>query len=102
VTIAAGSGLATGGAPATAAMDAALAALSRSGQDHADLALVFMTDDGHAAAHEVLHSVPDHDVTLIRQYLGEFPLAGFFGNGEFAPVGRHNHFHTYTGVLVLF
>ena len=49
-----------------------------------------------------LFGVPDHDVTLIRRHLGEFPLAGFFGNGEFAPVGRQNHFHTYTGVLVLF
>ena len=23
-------------------------------------------------------------------------------NGEFAPVGRRNHFHNYTGVLVVF
>ena len=44
----------------------------------------------------------DHDVALIRRRLGEFPLAGFFGNGEFAPVGGRNFFHTYTGVLALF
>jgi small ligand-binding sensory domain FIST len=49
-----------------------------------------------------LFGVPDHDVSLIRQHLGEFPLAGFFGNGEFAPVGGRNFFHTYTGVLVVF
>jgi small ligand-binding sensory domain FIST len=49
-----------------------------------------------------LYGEPDHDVTLIRKYLGAFPLAGFFGNGEFAPIGRRNHFHTYTGVLVVF
>jgi small ligand-binding sensory domain FIST len=49
-----------------------------------------------------LFGVPDHDVALIRERLGDFPLAGFFGNGEFAPVGRQNYFHTYTGVLVLF
>lgn len=49
-----------------------------------------------------LFGVSDHDVTLIRERLGEFPLAGFFGNGEFAPIGRRNFFHTYTGVLVIF
>jgi small ligand-binding sensory domain FIST len=49
-----------------------------------------------------LFGVPDHDVTLIRETLGPFPLGGFFGNGEFAPVARRNFFHTYTGVLVVF
>ncbi|MEK7879716.1 MAG: FIST C-terminal domain-containing protein, partial [candidate division NC10 bacterium] len=49
-----------------------------------------------------LFGVPDHDVSLIRQHLGEFPLAGFFGNGEFAPIGGRNFFHNYTGVLVVF
>jgi small ligand-binding sensory domain FIST len=49
-----------------------------------------------------LYGQPDHDVSLVRKHLGEFPLVGFFGNGEFAPVGRRNHFHTYTGVLVVF
>ena len=49
-----------------------------------------------------LYGVPDHDVTLIRKELGAFPLAGFFGNGELAPVGRRNFFHTYTGALVVF
>jgi small ligand-binding sensory domain FIST len=49
-----------------------------------------------------LYGTPDHDVTLIRTHLGEFPLVGFFGNGEFAPIGRRNFFHTYTGVLVVF
>jgi small ligand-binding sensory domain FIST len=44
----------------------------------------------------------DHDVRLIRAELGAFPLVGFFGNGEFAPVGGRNFFHTYTGVLVVF
>jgi small ligand-binding sensory domain FIST len=48
-----------------------------------------------------LYGEPDHDVTLIRQRLGEFPLTGFFGNGELAPVGRQNFFHNYTGALLL-
>jgi small ligand-binding sensory domain FIST len=49
-----------------------------------------------------LFGVPDHDVTLIRERLGVFPLIGFFGNGEFAPIGRRNFFHNYTGALVIF
>ena len=49
-----------------------------------------------------LYGVPDHDVSLIRERLGEFPLVGFFGNGEFAPIGRRNFFHNYTGALVIF
>src|SRR6058998_3994258 len=49
-----------------------------------------------------LFGVPDHDVTLIRERLGEFPLVGFFGDGEFAPIGRQNFFHNYTGALVVF
>jgi small ligand-binding sensory domain FIST len=49
-----------------------------------------------------LFGVPDHDVTLIRERLGAFPLVGFLGNGEFAPIGRRNFFHNYTGALVVF
>jgi small ligand-binding sensory domain FIST len=48
-----------------------------------------------------LFGEPNHDVGLIRARLGDVPLAGFFGNGEFAPVGGRNFFHTYTGVLVV-
>jgi small ligand-binding sensory domain FIST len=48
-----------------------------------------------------LYGVPDHDVTLIRERLGTWPLAGFFGNGEFAPVGGASVFHNYTGVLMV-
>src|SRR5436190_462697 len=48
-----------------------------------------------------LFGAPDHDVALIRERLGEFPLVGFFGNGEFAPIGRRNFFHNYTGALVI-
>jgi len=49
-----------------------------------------------------LFGVSDHDVTLIRERLGDFPLIGFFGNGEFAPIGQRNFFHNYTGALVIF
>ncbi len=49
-----------------------------------------------------LYGVPDHDVGAIRRRLGDWPLVGFFGNGEFAPIGPTSFFHTYTGVLVVF
>ncbi len=49
-----------------------------------------------------LYGEPNHDVDLIRRRLGDLPLIGFFGNGEFAPVEHENFFHSHTGVLVLF
>ena len=55
-----------------------------------------------AARGQGLYGVPDHDVSLITEHLGEFPLVGFFGNGEFAPIGHKNFFHNYTGALVIF
>jgi small ligand-binding sensory domain FIST len=48
-----------------------------------------------------LYGEPDHDVTRIRERLGEWPLIGFFGNGELAPVGTENVVHSGTGVLVV-
>ena len=48
-----------------------------------------------------LYGQPDHDVLVIRKHFGAFPMAGFFGNAEFAPVGGQNFSHTYTGVLTL-
>jgi small ligand-binding sensory domain FIST len=35
---------------------------------------------------------------MIQDTLGDFPLAGFFGNGEIA----HDRLYGYTGVLALF
>ncbi|MBT4136954.1 MAG: hypothetical protein HOE48_03515 [Candidatus Latescibacteria bacterium] len=48
-----------------------------------------------------LYAQPDHDVLVMRKYLGAFPIAGFFGQAEFAPVGERNFVHSYTGALVL-
>ena len=55
--IAAGTGLAVGGTVDNAALEASLQAVERSGTDRADLALVFVTGDAHARAHEALHAV---------------------------------------------
>ncbi len=38
------------------------------------------------------------ELKIIRERLGDFPLVGFFGNGEIS----HNRLYTYTGVLTLF
>jgi small ligand-binding sensory domain FIST len=38
------------------------------------------------------------ELGLIRDALGDFPLVGFFGNGEIS----HNRLYGYTGVLTLF
>lgn len=44
----------------------------------------------------------DHDAALVQQILGPHPVAGFFGNGEFGPVGRRSFLHGYTASLVVF
>lgn len=38
------------------------------------------------------------ELEIIQQQLGDFPLVGFFGNGEIS----HNRLYGYTGVLTLF
>jgi small ligand-binding sensory domain FIST len=48
-----------------------------------------------------LYGVPGIDTAYIRQALGDFPLVGFFGGYELAPLGGANHVFAYTGVLAL-
>lgn len=45
-----------------------------------------------------LFQPPGHELTAIREAFGDFPLSGFFGNGEIS----HDRLYGYTGVLVLF
>jgi small ligand-binding sensory domain FIST len=45
-----------------------------------------------------LFGTDSEEVGAIREALGDFPLAGFFGNGEIA----HDRLYGYTGVLALF
>jgi small ligand-binding sensory domain FIST len=49
-----------------------------------------------------LFGEPNHDAGLVRQILGDIPLAGFFCAGEFGPVGSRNFIHGYTASLLLF
>jgi small ligand-binding sensory domain FIST len=45
-----------------------------------------------------MFGTPNRELELIRDALGDFPLVGFFANGEIS----HNRLYGYTGVLTLF
>ena len=47
---------------------------------------------------EHMFGAPSAEVGMIRERFGDFPLAGFFANGEIS----HNRLYGYTGVLTLF
>lgn len=46
-----------------------------------------------------LFGTAHHDVGCVQQALGPLPVAGFFCNGEIAPVGRSTYVHGYTTAL---
>jgi small ligand-binding sensory domain FIST len=46
--------------------------------------------------------MPDHDVSVTRQVLGDIPVAGFFAAGELGPVGQKNFIHGHTASLAIF
>ena len=48
-----------------------------------------------------LYGESDHDATLVQSLRGPVPMAGFFANGEFGPVGGRNYVHGYTSSLAL-
>lgn len=47
-------------------------------------------------------SKPGHDVGVLREVLGNLPVAGFFCGGEFGPVGGRNFVHGFTASIALF
>ncbi len=49
-----------------------------------------------------LFDVPDHDVSVLREFLGDVPIAGFFAMGEIGPVGGLNYVHGFTASVALF
>lgn len=49
-----------------------------------------------------LYGSPGVDVAIIREILGDFPLAGFLGLGEIGPFADRPVVQRYTGVLALF
>jgi small ligand-binding sensory domain FIST len=44
----------------------------------------------------------DHDLGLVREKLGDVPVAGFFCNGEIGPVGSRSFLHGFTSSLAIF
>jgi small ligand-binding sensory domain FIST len=49
-----------------------------------------------------LFARPHHDAGVIRQEVGEVPVAGFFAQGELGPIGGQNFIHGFTASVVLF
>ena len=49
-----------------------------------------------------LFNTPHHDARLAMELMGSQALVGFFGNGEFGPVGGTNFVHGYTSSLAVF
>lgn len=49
-----------------------------------------------------LFDEPDHDISVMREILGEIPIAGFFAMGEIGPVGGKNFLHGFTASAALF
>ncbi|MCA9471733.1 MAG: FIST C-terminal domain-containing protein [Nitrospirales bacterium] len=43
-----------------------------------------------------------HDITVLRNEMGDLPVAGFFAGGEIGPVGGQNYLHGYTASMALF
>lgn len=46
--------------------------------------------------------VTDFDASTIQDYMGPLGMSGFFGNGEFGPVGGVNFVHGYTAAAAFF
>lgn len=51
---------------------------------------------------ERLYGKPNFDSQLLRQYLPNIPVGGFFCNGEIGPVGDNTFLHGYTSAFGLF
>jgi len=45
---------------------------------------------------------PHHDVSVLKERVGDVPTAGFFAQGEIGPVGGSNFLHGYTASVALF
>ena len=45
---------------------------------------------------------PHHDITVLRERVGDIPIAGFFAQGEIGPVGASNFLHGYTASVAIF
>jgi small ligand-binding sensory domain FIST len=76
-----------------------LLAVVRDDAQRSPLAGLLFTCNGRGTR---LFPEPHHDALVIREYLGNIPLAGFFAAGEIGPIGGKNFMHGFTASLVLF
>jgi small ligand-binding sensory domain FIST len=76
-----------------------LLARVRDGAPRAPQAGLLFTCNGRGTR---LFPEPHHDAGLIRHYLGDIPLAGFFAAGELGPIGGKNFLHGFTASVALF
>lgn len=49
-----------------------------------------------------LFGYPHHDVSVLKERIGDVPTAGFFAQGEIGPVSGANYLHGYTASIALF
>ncbi len=49
-----------------------------------------------------LFGVSDHDLNILKNHVGDLPVAGFFCAGEVGPVGGQNFVHGFTSSIALF
>jgi len=61
-------------------------------------ALLLFTCVGRGVA---LYGREGHDSDMLREKLGDFPVAGLFCNGEFGDLGGRTYLHGYTSVVVV-
>jgi len=59
--------------------------------------LVTCNGRGRSLFHE-----DDHDLTIIRERIGEIPISGFYAAGEIGPIGGQSFLHGHTACLTLF
>ncbi len=67
--------------------------------DENPLAGLLITCNGRGRS---LFHEDDHDLTIIRDRLGDVPIAGFFAAGEIGPIGGLSFLHGHTACLTLF
>jgi small ligand-binding sensory domain FIST len=67
--------------------------------DDAPFGALLFTCNGRG---QKLFGTPDHDVSIIRERLGQVPIAGFFAAGEIGPIGDRSFLHGHTASLALF
>jgi small ligand-binding sensory domain FIST len=49
-----------------------------------------------------LYGQANHDSQIVKSYVGDIPIGGFFCNGEIGPVGGKTYLHGYTSSIAVF